>query len=63
VRPDQLLALAVAAFEVYNSAVIVWELEKPGSTVCAKCALTRLALGAAVAGVGLVLAFGPSLEQ
>lgn len=58
--PVQVLALAVAGFVAYNSSVIVWELEKPGSKVCPKCAVTRIAVGGGIAAAGLVLAFGPS---
>jgi hypothetical protein len=38
----------VAAFAVYNSSVIQWELNKPGSMVCPKCAFTRMGLGLAM---------------
>lgn len=51
-------ALAVAAFAAYNGAAILWEQGKPNSTQCAKCAYTRIAVGAGVAVAGLVLAFG-----
>ena len=47
---------AVAAFGVYNSSVIQWELNKPGSRVCPKCANTRIALGLGLSVVGTYLA-------
>ena len=47
------MAFGVAAFVVYNSAVILWELGKPNTQVCKKCAYTRIGVGAAVA-VGAV---------
>lgn len=47
---------AVAAYGVYNASVIVWELNKPGSRVCPKCARTRIALGLALAAAGGYLA-------
>ncbi|NJK45618.1 MAG: hypothetical protein HC933_16320 [Pleurocapsa sp. SU_196_0] len=56
-RPDQLLAIGTTAFVGYNSGVILWELGKPNSTECPKCAWTRIALGGALALGGLYLAF------
>lgn len=56
-KPVQFFAVGVTAFVGYNSAVILWELGKPNSTECPKCAWTRVAVGAALAATGLFLAF------
>ncbi|MCA9839806.1 MAG: hypothetical protein KC422_23055 [Trueperaceae bacterium] len=45
------LKVGVIGFVLYNSTVILWELKKPNSQVCPKCANTRLAVGAALATV------------
>jgi hypothetical protein len=55
----RLFSLGVAAFTVYNSSVILWELVKPESRVCRKCAVTRITIGAGLAAAGLALAFQP----
>ena len=44
--------LAVALFGLYNSAAVYWELKKPGSRVCPKCAYTRIVVGATLAAWG-----------
>jgi hypothetical protein len=49
-------ALGVAGFVAYNNTVIFWELGKPKSQVCPKCAATRVVLGTGLAAVGLWLA-------
>ncbi len=54
---NKLFALGVAGFVAYNSSVILWELGKPDSRVCPKCAVTRVLLGSGLAVTGLVLAF------
>jgi hypothetical protein len=54
---NKLFALGVAGFVAYNSTVILWELGKPNSRVCPKCAVTRVLLGSGLAATGLVLAF------
>ncbi|AEB12037.1 hypothetical protein Marky_1298 [Marinithermus hydrothermalis DSM 14884] len=43
---------AVALFGLYNTAVVDWELTKPGSRVCPKCAYTRMVLGTVLAAWG-----------
>jgi hypothetical protein len=55
--PEQWLALAVAGFVIYNTTVIGWELNKPGSRVCFKCAATRMILGAGLAVYAVTDAF------
>jgi hypothetical protein len=55
----RLFSLGVAAFTVYNSSVILWELGKPESRVCRKCAVARITIGAGLAAAGLTLAFQP----
>jgi hypothetical protein len=50
-------AFGVAGFVAYNNTVILWELGKPNSRVCPKCAVTRVVVGSGLAVVGLVLAF------
>jgi ribosomal protein S12 len=53
---SKLLSLAfpasVAAFGLYNTATIGWELKKPNSTTCPKCARTRMIVGVALAAWG-----------
>ena len=51
-----LFPASVAAFGVYNTSVIQWELDKPGSRVCPKCANTRMALGLGLTVVSSYLA-------
>lgn len=53
---NTLFPLSVAAFGVYNTSVIQWELNKPGSRVCPKCANTRMVLGLGLTVVGSYLA-------
>lgn len=55
--PIQLLAIGVTAFVGYNTTVILWELGKPGSTECPKCAYTRIGVGVAVAVSALYMGF------
>ncbi len=57
---NKLFALGVAGFVAYNSTVIFWELGKPDSRVCPKCAIARVLLGSGLAMTGLVLAFKES---
>ena len=45
------LPLGVIGFIIYNTSVIQWELNKPGSRVCPKCANTRIAVGAGLAAL------------
>jgi hypothetical protein len=48
---------AVAAFGVYNTSVIQWELNKPNSTECPKCAYTRIAIGLTLSAVAAWLLY------
>ena len=50
-----LFGLGVAAFSVYNTKVILWEMNKEGSRVCPKCAKTRIVAGLALGAMGLVV--------
>jgi hypothetical protein len=56
--PVQWLAVGVVAFVAYNSAVTIWEQQKPDSSACVKCSVARVAAGAGLAGVSVYLAFG-----
>lgn len=46
---ENLFPISVIGFAVYNTAVIEWELKKPNSTECHKCARTREIFGIGLA--------------